>query len=93
MNDGSEARLPEPDPLDAKYGLGWFISSRHSLPSVGHTGVYLGYRTYYAHFLDGDLTVIVLMARNYPYSLFLDHIVLPIVDVYLPAAGLPEQVP
>jgi UDP:flavonoid glycosyltransferase YjiC (YdhE family) len=69
------------------------LNMRHKQkPMLGRIAE-LGYRTYYAHFLDGDLTVIVLMARDYHYSLFLDLVVLPIVDVYLPGAGLPEQLP
>ena len=83
FNDGSEPLVPYIP--DTRYGFGWFISSRGSHPYVGHEGIYLGYRTYYAHF--HDLTVFVLMARDYDYSRFISRIVLPIADIYLPTVN------
>ena len=53
LNDGTEPTVLFEG--QTKYGYGWFISQVGDHPFVGHAGIYLGYRTYFAHFLDEDL--------------------------------------
>jgi len=82
VNNGLETHIHfEPE---SNYGLGWIIGTRNGHRYVGHAGVWLGYRNYFAHFPDGDVTIAVLTARDYDYLAFRREVVLPIFDVYFP---------
>jgi len=83
LNSGIEPTLFPVEP-DTKYGMGFFVGARNGHRYVGHGGIYLGYRTYYAHFLDEDLVVIVLTAQDFDiFQVFPAQVVFPIADVYL----------
>jgi len=90
LNNGTHPTLFPVEP-STTYGLGFFIGARNGHRYVGHYGIYQGYRAYYAHFPDDDLTVIVLVAQDLNLFQFPSTIVMPIADIYLNSEGGPAD--
>lgn len=44
----------------AHYGFGWFIDERNGHKVIEHGGANLGFRSYYARFVNDDLSIIIM---------------------------------
>ena len=44
----------------ANYGFGWFIDERNGHKVIHHGGANLGFRSFYARFVNDDLSIIVM---------------------------------
>ncbi len=71
------------------HGLGWFLLKHNGHPFAGHNGGIQGFASSYAHFLQRDLTVILLCNLD---NIETPHeIALRVADFYLPVT--PEMSP
>lgn len=70
--------------FDYWHGLGWFLLTHNEHPFAGHNGGIQGFAGSYVHFLQRDLTIILL--HNQDNAIPPHEIALAVADFYLPSA-------